>query len=161
MTYFQSCHTINEVKAAYRTLAMQYHPDRNSEDTTPIMQQINREYAFAIAKAAKGDTNLSTEDVEAEILNAEEYRKAVDAVINVPGLVIELCGGWLWVSGNTYPVRNSLKEAGFHWASKKAMWYFRTVEYATKSRKSHDMQEIRTKYGSQKINSSSYSRFVH
>lgn len=151
MTYFNSCKTLNEVKSTYKNLAKQFHPDITGYDTTAIMQAINSEYSFAIAKIAKGG-NLSTEEVENEILNAEAYKNAINVVTNLPGITVELCGGWLWIGGNTYPVRNSLKEAGFYFASAKKMWYFRSPEYAVKSTSKKSMEEIRTKYGSQIIN---------
>lgn len=151
MTYFNNCKTLNEVKAEYKKLAKQFHPDLAGYDTTSIMQAINSEYAFIIAKLAKGDTNLNEEQVENEIPNAEAYKNAVNAAINLNGITIELCGGWLWIGGNTYPVRAALKEAGFMFASAKKMWYFRSPEYATCNRKKMDIDQIRTKYGSQQI----------
>ena len=32
---------------------------------------------------------------------------------------IELIGTWLWVTGKTQPIKDMLKEKGFHWASRK------------------------------------------
>jgi hypothetical protein len=151
MQYFTNCKNINEAKSTYKNLAKQFHPDIAQYDTTAIMQAINSEYAFAIAKLAKGDTNLSSEQVEDEILNAEAYKNAVNVAINLNGITIELCGGWLWIGGNTYPVRASLKEAGFMFACAKKMWYFRSPEYATNNRKKMDIDQIRSKYGSQQI----------
>jgi hypothetical protein len=156
MTYFKDCTTINEVKALYRQLAKQYHPDKGGDLQT--MQAINNEYAFCIAKLAKGE-NLTAEQVEAEILNAEQYKNAINAIINLSGINIELCGGWLWISGNTYSYRNILKTNGFYFASTKKMWYFRSPEYATNNRQKHTIEEIRVKYGTQQINTSSYKSY--
>lgn len=167
MNYFKNCKTLNEVKAMYKTLAKQYHPDITGTDTNAIMQVINMEYARAIKMAATG-SDLSSEEVEAEILNAEAYKNAINAIINLPGIIIELCGGWIWVSGNTYQHRKILSGANetgvkFWFASAKKMWYFRSVEYATMNKKKHTMEEIRHKYGSQLISgggSSSCSKFL-
>ena len=156
MIYFKSCTTIAEVKAMYKQLAKQFHPDVTGNDTTAIMQAINSEYAKAIKLAASG-ANLSQDEQDAEILNAEQYRNAVNAVINLQGINIELCGGWLWVSGNTYQYREIFRSNGFYFASAKKMWYFRSPEYATSNRKKHTMDEIRTKYGTQKISSNYYN----
>jgi hypothetical protein len=150
MKYFTHCTNINEAKSEYKNLAKQFHPDIAQYDTTAIMQSINSEYASAIAKLAKGE-NLTAEQVETEILNAEAYKNAVNVAINLNGITIELCGGWLWIGGNTYPVRAALKEAGFMFASAKKMWYFRSPEYATCNRKKMDIDQIRSKYGSQRI----------
>lgn len=155
MTYFKNCTTIADVKAMYKQLAKQFHPDIAGSEATIIMQQINAEYAKAIKLAAKG-ANLSEQDTEAEILNAEQYRNAINAIINLVGINIELCGGWLWVSGNTYQYREIFRNNGFYFASAKKMWYFRSPEYATTNRKKHTIDEIRAKYGTQKISTNYY-----
>lgn len=153
MKFFQDCQTKEEVKKLYRELAKQFHPDHGGDLVT--MQQINNEYTFVIAKLLRGE-NLSHEEIEAEILNAEQYKQAVNAIINLEGIVIEICGGWIWVSGNTYTHKDVFKANGFYFAPVKKMWYFRSVEYKTNSHKAHTMDQIRSKYGSQLINSTSF-----
>lgn len=146
--YFKDCTTINDVKARYRDLAKQHHPDRGGDTAT--MQAINLQYTQAIKAAAKG-ANLSDEEAEAEVLNGEQYKTALNAILNLQGLIIELCGGWLWVSGDTRTHKDVLKSAGFYFASKKVMWYFRSAEYKTKNKKALPIEAIRAKYGSQQI----------
>lgn len=126
MKWFKSCVTLEDVKGHYKKLAKQYHPDLGGDTAT--MQEINKEYAFATAKAAKG-ANLSEEETEKEILSSEAYRAAIEQIIHLESITIELVGYWIWVTGNTYPVRQALKQAGFLFAHKKLAWYFRTAEY--------------------------------
>jgi len=149
MKWFNECRTLEEVKATYKKLAKQYHPDLGGDTAT--MQEINKEYAFATAKAIKG-ANLSEEETEHEILSSEEYRKAIEKIIHLDGIVIELVGYWIWVTGNTYPVRATLKDAGFFFASKKLAWYFRTAEYKISKGGKKSLDEIRDKYGSEVLN---------
>lgn len=52
-----------------------------------------------------------------------------------------------WVHGDTKPVKDTLKEAGFKWASGKKLWYFAAVPSSGR-RSGKDMSYIRTKYGS-------------
>lgn len=156
MKFFNNCSTIEEVKATYRNLAKENHPDLGG--SVEMMQAINAEYAFAVAAIAKGQ-NLNAEEANQTILDAEAYRAALSAIITLPGLDIELVGNWIWVGGNTYPAREALKGAGFYFASKKKMWYFRTEEFSCKgARNSKDMDQIRGKYGSQKVNGQSFTR---
>ncbi|HWY38636.1 MAG TPA: J domain-containing protein, partial [Bacteroidia bacterium] len=101
MKWFNECGTLDEVKALYKKLAKQYHPDLGGDTAT--MQEINKEYAFASAKTIKG-ANLSDEEAENEILSSEAYRNAIEKIIHLEDVIIELVGYWIWVTGNTYPV---------------------------------------------------------
>jgi len=149
MKWFNECATLEEVKATYKKLAKQYHPDLGGDTAT--MQEINKEYAFASAKAIKG-ANLTEEETEHEILSSELYRKAIEQIIYLEGIKIELVGYWIWVTGGTYPVRATLKDAGFLFAPKKTAWYFRTAEYKVSRSSGKSLDEIRGKYGSEVLN---------
>lgn len=157
MNYFKNCKTIDEVKALYRALAMQHHPDKGGD--VAIMQAVNTEYAFACAKIIKGE-NLDSTETEAEILKAEKYREALEKIANLEGIIIELVGAWIWVTGNTYPHRARLKEAGFMFAHKKVAWYFRTDEFKTHSRHQLSLDEIKNKYGSRDISFTGASKYL-
>ncbi|MEO7213376.1 MAG: J domain-containing protein [Mucilaginibacter sp.] len=158
MKWFNECKTIDEVKAEYKRLAKLYHPDLGGD--TAIMQEINKAYAFASAKAIKG-ANLSDEETENEILSSEAYRKAIEAIIYLDGILIELVGAWIWVTGNTRPNKEILKAAGFLFASKKVAWYFRTAEYKVSKGSKKSLDEIREKYGSEVINGNNANRPKH
>ena len=149
MKWFNECVKIEEVKATYKKLAKQYHPDLGGDTAT--MQEINKEYAFASAKAIKG-ANLTEEETEHEILSSELYRNAIAQIIYLDGITIELVGYWIWVTGNTYPVRGTLRDAGFFFASKKTAWYFRTAEYKVSQSSGKSLDQIRNKYGSEVLN---------
>lgn len=155
MKWFNQCHSLEEVKAAYKKLAKQYHPDLGGDTLT--MQEINTEYAFASAKVIKGG-NLSEEETENEIRFSEEYRQAIEKIIHLEGIVIEFVGYWIWVTGNTFAVKGTLKEAGFLFAPKKLAWYFRTGEYKVNKGGKKSLDEIRAKYGSEVINEGKQKR---
>ena len=126
MKYFKDCKTIEEIKAQYKKLAKENHPDHGGDTAT--MQEINKEYAYACAHLIKGE-NLSAEETEQKIKMSEQYRQAIEQIINLPGILIEAVGFWIWVTGNTYAVKKELKAAGFFFAPKKLAWYFRSDEY--------------------------------
>ncbi|MGE6218954.1 J domain-containing protein [Nubsella zeaxanthinifaciens] len=149
MKWFSNCHNLEEVKAMYKKLAKQFHPDLGGD--TVAMQEINREFAFASAQAIKGEGNKSEEEVAEEIRLSEEYRKAIAKVIHLDGIVVEVVGYWIWVTGDTYPWRATLKQAGFMFAPKKMAWYFRTADYAVSKGGKKSLDEIREKYGSEKL----------
>ncbi|MBB6271837.1 hypothetical protein HDF26_002294 [Pedobacter cryoconitis] len=148
MKWFNECNSISEVKAAYKKLAKQYHPDLGGD--TLIMQQINKEYAFASAKAFR-DADLSEEETQKEMNFSEQYREVIEQIIHLEGIVVELVGYWIWVTGETYPHRAELKAAGLRFACKKQAWYFCTDEFKARKWSKNTLEEIRVKYGSELI----------
>ena len=90
-----------------------------------------------------------TEMTESEKEIAEKVSKAWEQVSELTGIKVELCGAWLWVTGDTRPVKDTLKEAGFKWAPKKKQWYFPGVRSGGRGGK--NMGYIRAKYGSHNL----------
>lgn len=154
MRFFNECSTMEEVKATYKKLAKQHHPDCGGDTAT--MQAVNTEYAFVCAKILKGE-NLTAEETDEQIRLSEEYRKVIEGIINLEGITIEIVGHWIWVTGCTYPVRQQLKDAGLFFASKKLAWYYRSEEFKSKGGKK-TLDELRNKYGSETVNSKQSSR---
>ena len=145
--FFANCKSLDEVKKMYKELAMLHHPDRGGDTLT--MQLINAEYASIRSNPQFEFSSQSTQD-QAEFI---KYPEILSMIIGLPGIMIELVGNWLWVSGNTFPLKADLKKAGFFFAPKKVMWYYRPADYASMNRKPKSMDYIRSKYGSDLIES--------
>ena len=147
MKYFANIKTLDELKAQYRRLAMQYHPDRGG--STEIMQQINSEYE-RLHERLKAQHNAEADEYHQTTETAAEFIEIINALIKLSGLVVELCGSWLWIGGETKAHKDELKAMGCRWSQKKGLWYWRHEEDGHrwyKGKKS--MEEIRSKYGSQ------------
>lgn len=155
MKWFQECSTLNDAKKRYYELVKQYHPDKGGDTAT--MQEINNAYTFVCAKLARGEQNATAEDINTSIEEAEAYREAINAVINLDGILIEIVGAWIWLTGETRQHKDTIKAAGYWYASKKQAWYFRTDEYKVRSKRHYSLDQIRAKYGSKTINRKSYS----
>ena len=156
MIYFKECHTIEDVKVRYRTLAKIFHPDCGGSNE--LMQALNTEYAVACNTVLSSD-NVATDEAQDAMKLSEEYRRVIEQIIPLPGIKIEIVGNWLWITGNTYPVRLQLKQAGLYFASKKQAWYYRSEEYKTTGSKK-SLDEIRNKYGSEAVHSMHHSRVI-
>ena len=143
--YFYDCHTLEEVKRKYKNLAMLHHPDRGGNTAT--MQEINLEYEEILKNPLFDFSKQSEEDQEEFI----RYPEIINQFIGLDGLIIELIGNWIWISGNTYPHRGKLKAIGFYFAPKKVMWYYRPAEYKSINRSPKTIESIRLKYGSDVI----------
>ena len=143
--YFYNCHALEEVKRKYKELAMLHHPDKGGDTAT--MQEINNEYE-EIQKNPLFDFSNESREVQEGFIR---YPEIINQIIGLEGLIIELIGNWIWISGNTYPHRGILKQIGFYFAPKKVMWYYRPSEFKSVNRSPKSIDEIRVKYGSDVI----------
>ena len=154
LKWFKGCNTIDEVKKMYRKLAMQFHPDVcKNENAERDMKSINLEYEVVFKIIEKNLTPEQQKQYNKAGHNVNDgYREQVNKIIHIPNIIIEICGSWLWISGDTKPVKNLIKAAGFYWATKKKEWYWRPEEYKQVfNKKSMPKSHIRQKYGSEII----------
>lgn len=142
MKWFASCKNMEELKKLYKELVLKNHPDRGGDNAT--MAQINAEYDKVFVEMQKVSTNKTEQNEK-----VNEYRDIINQLLNLSGIQIEICGAWLWISGNTKPHKETFKKLKCMWSSKKAMWYWRPEEASCRHRgRGQDMEQIRAKYGS-------------
>lgn len=148
--FFTTVKTLEELKKQYRRLAMKYHPDCGGDTAT--MQAINAEHD-ALFEMLKKQHNASADQYHQTTETAEEFRNIIDALLKLSGVIVELCGSWIWCSGETKQHKEKFKEMGFHWSQNKKQWYWHHEEPGRKWRRGNtSMDEIRRKYGSQVFN---------
>lgn len=129
-------------KIAFRRASMKFHPDRNPAGLV-MMQAINA--AYDTLREYNGNVDSVANGYD------EKLNDAINSIINCNGLIIEVCGNWIWLTGDTKTHKETLKTAGFKWAAKKGMWYFRPEEWKSSSRANTPMDDIRTTHGSMSI----------
>lgn len=139
---------LDALKKQYFKLAKKYHPD--SGGTTIQFQELQKEYD-KLLKAILNGGSFTEEQKANEIVLDEAIRSIIDALVNIEGLNVELIGKWLWISGNTYPVRTTLKSSGMIFIKKDGnpFWVYKGVESAGRGKTPID--EIRAKYGTHKL----------
>ena len=156
MTYFKNIETLEQLRKAYKDLLKKYHPDNGGSEE--IMKAINVEYEqlFKLLKnrhesKATGTESNTSENVKWNFEEDEKIRYVLNKIIHFSDITCEICGTWIWLSGNTYQYRKELKEFGFKFASNKKMWFWHLETYVKKSRKSLSMDDIRSYYGSTEV----------
>lgn len=151
-TYFTNCKTAEEAKQEYKRLARMLHPDCNTEDTTAEFQKMQKDFETVWKRLKNVHVNSDGEAYTKETSEtAAQYMDIINTLLTVPGIVIELCGSWLWVTGNTYDAKSILKELHFKWSRKKAAWYFHFEPYRKRGKVERSMEDIRNMYGSEKF----------
>jgi hypothetical protein len=138
---------LEKVKKSYRIKCKEFHPDLNPNGEE-MMKAINAAYERLL------DCRFPIIIKEGQEIKTD-FSKVLEEILvkikHIPGIEIEVCGSWIWVSGNTKPYKDQLKEAGFKWASKKQNWFYAASPGGAKKGRGWSMGKIRDIYGSQQV----------
>ncbi|HFG7810641.1 TPA: J domain-containing protein [Salmonella enterica subsp. enterica serovar Java] len=138
--------TAQDVKKAYKQAALKFHPDRNPVGAE-MMKAVNAAFDFLMENIDRLNTAQSAN--ESACYNfGEELENVLNALQGMTGVIFEVAGNWIWISGDTKTHKDAIKALGCKWASKKQMWFYRPEEYkASRNRKERSIDEIRAMYG--------------
>ena len=158
MKWFQKIANLDELRKRYKVLVVKYHPDNGGSND--ILAEINAEYDNLFRNFKQGyehsEEFQKTSERQRQSYDTQKDQKIREMVIKlsrIPDIIIEICGVWIWVSGNTYSCKNELKELGLHYARQKNCWYIHYDDYVKYGSKPSSMSYIRSKYGSIIVNS--------
>ncbi len=138
--HFENIQGVNEAKLVFKKLAKILHPDVGG--TNEKFKLLNSVYNDYLENKIYFSTD-SKFDLELE--------KIISQILHYEDLIIEVVGSWIWLSGETKPIKEKLKDLGFKWASKKKQWYYGEMKGRNPKQKSLD--EIKSKYGCQTVKS--------
>lgn len=129
--YFKAT-TLEDLKKEYKQLAKKFHPDMNKDkDTTSIFVAVRDQYEKIFAQLLKSDKKSYQHK---EAANDTAFRDAIDALIKYADINIEIVGSWVWVSGNTFGIKDELKNLGFKWSKSNKKWYLGEISGPKKKR---------------------------
>ncbi len=155
--YFENVDCVEELKKQFLAKCKELHPDNGGNEEA--FKAMSNEYEVLFKKyknihrnvqenATKTTYTSSKETLE----KAGEFMNIVIQLMGLKGIEIELCGRWLWISGDTKAHKDILKSMGCKWANNKKMWSWHFPEDTTRrTRKTKDMNYIRNMYGSMKF----------
>lgn len=157
--FFKNIESLDALKKTYRQLAFEYHPDRGGNET--IMKEINAEYVIIFEALKKTAERQATEEPDKK-KNQQNYterfdlddgfRQMIDKIIGLEGIVIEIIGYWIWLTGETKQNKEALKEAGYRYSGQKVAWYWRPEGLQYRNGYTlKDLDSVRDKYGSQVV----------
>ncbi|MGG1571631.1 molecular chaperone DnaJ [Fictibacillus sp. NRS-1165] len=140
MRYFKNIETLEELKKAYRKLCKVHHPDAGGKHEDFVAMRAEYERILEGFKSGRKASGASAQEMD-------QFADIIDGLMKFD-LTIEIVGTWVWVTGDTKPVKEELKSLGFKWANKKKAWYWHEGEYKRKGKKEYTMDDIRNMHGS-------------
>lgn len=147
MKYFLNASTVETVKMMYRKLALENHPDRGGDTAT--MAEINRQYEDALKRLDGTESDGRTYRYDAA--KESEIMDVIRALLAIPGIDVDLVGRWLWISGETRPVKDQLKALGCRWSPDKSLWYWRSADSKRPWKGTGNFEDICNTYGAQRL----------
>ena len=163
--YFRTCKTAEEGKRLYKELLKKFHPDcpTGNEET---MKEINTEFETwwethkNIHRSTETGETYTASGEKQTSETAKEYMQMLYFLYGLKGIQVELTGSWLWITGNTYQVKDQLIEKGFQWSKSKRAWFYAYgIGSKTENRyRGHNMSYIRNRYGSENLNTEEQER---
>lgn len=162
MTYFKNCKNIEDVKETYRKLAKKLHPDcgGDAEEFKKMMNEYKT--AFNLYKNIHRNQKADQTEQKTEYREqtAEEFADIINKVIHLDGVEIEIVGSWVWLSGNTYPHRETIKAAGFFFSSKHKKWYFNGSTKKSRKHTKLTFEQVKDIHGSKKVKTATQARLT-
>lgn len=169
--WFKECKTKQELRKAYIQLIRKYHPDNGGDEN--ICKEINTEYELLINKLPDVDTDTDRTKEYSDAWKArqteakqrsfsdcdEKIRNIIYNIVGLKDVDIEIVGLWVWLSGNTYPYRDTIKANGFTWSKARKKWYaspYDVIDRERKYYKKESFETLRNRYGSEHITDSDH-----
>lgn len=143
--------SLAELKKIYKKYVMILHPDLNpGKDTTAEMQELNNVYEKIFASLK--DSELGKQAKDREKFNFDEVPKdfinLMYKLIKFKNIDIDIIGNWIWISGDTYKIKEELKSLGFNWSKKRRKWYYSGSSQSLHYKQSNkSYEEIKSVYG--------------
>ena len=152
MKYFNECNSLDDAKKRFKRLAMQLHPDVSGRDSRAEFVELRSQFeAFHPSETKYG--------AELEQWRASDFADVVLQLLAIPGLDIEVVGSFIWIGGDTKPVKEQIKAVDVgeamnrpRWSRGKSKWYLSPVGYRKTSRKKMSYDAIRGLYGAETVN---------
>ena len=123
-----------------------------TEEYTRICAEINHEYEQLFEQVKFTHQNHAggyyyKEDNSNETAN--DFIHLIHVLLQYENITIDLIGTWLWVYGDTFPIRNELVQLGFHWNSKRQKWYYHSGTYHSSYHPHLDYNQMKEIFGCQ------------
>ena len=134
--YF-NCTTADQIQLRYDELCKVFI------DQDEMLQALKLEYSTLIALLSEPKAVEAV--IEKDTIS--DKLKELMAKVDTSELGTEVLGNWLWITRNSFPIKEVLKSLGFRYSADKRAWYYRSDEHRSGNQDPISLDMIRAKYG--------------
>ena len=150
--YFNQFMDIKELRDLYRSYCLKMHPDKGGDHNSFVEMQNEYEGVLKVISGNEKEKAFrENRDPHFTFEGEKAIMEMLSKVMRVPGIIIEICGSWIWISGNTFSVREILNGFGMRYSKPKKSWYFSAYMSKGKMRGRYSMKKIRNTFGSVRL----------
>ena len=132
----------DQAKKQFKKLCLELHPDNKETGNADLFKLMFNEF--------QNLDKIGDETKETKFEMSEKMQNIILELSKYDFINMFLCGSWLWISGNTFQIKEILKSLNCKFAPNKKMWFY--TEMKSAGRGNMDIEEIKTRYGIKEVN---------
>lgn len=149
--FLKGINDLKELKATYRKLAMEFHPDK-ATGSVEKMQKLNAEYEYLNKRFENNGQEFECSE------ETEEFFRIINELTKIfegkEKYTVELKGTWFWIWGiekDDKEIIEEIKKLKFFWNKEKNVWRRKPLGDTKRRRKSMTMDEINARFETKTI----------
>lgn len=161
MKYFNATMDIKELRSLFHKFCISMHPDKGGNHNDFI--DMKNEYDYTLLIVSGNEREKAFKENREPFFNFEsekEIAEMIQKIVRVKGIIVEICGSWIWLTGNTFPVHDTIHAFGFKFSRQKKAWYFSPYMAKKKVKGRYNMNKIRSTFGSVIIESNDEEKLI-
>jgi len=162
LQFFINCKDLSELKGSFKQFSKLLHPDVNHGLSDVYFKEMSNDYDsyyIPLKKAHLKDnakkynnSSFDEDNIKEDDLKDDRFKKAIVELLKKENVKIVMRGVYMWISGDTYQIREQLKQLGFFYSSGKKEWFLPdSKSFKKDGRRGRSKKEIVNKYGEKTI----------
>ena len=153
LKYFTGQESIEELRKSFYKLCLRMHPDKGGDHLAFVGMKNEYDYLCGLRGASEfGNAAREKRAPRYSAASEKQLREMIEKLIHLENITIEICGCWLWITGNTFAIHTTLSALGLKFSGSKKAWYYAASMQSGKIRGRYsDMNKIRNRFGSETI----------
>jgi curved DNA-binding protein CbpA len=145
--------TVEQATKAYKKAIFKHHPDHGG--TCESFIELQKAYELVMSSLTYTGKQYNKQKSELEDIQKNYTQELINKMMSIiealsysDDVSLNLCGNWIWLTGNTKPIKEKLKSLKFKFSKNKSAWYWYEGKYRRYGGKEvYTLNDIAYRYG--------------